>query len=209
MQHSITYCHVPRETIAKAKASLTKYETSINRYIDLLLWWNQRINLVSRDVSRETIVKHIQHSLLLHALEAFQESEFVVDAGTGGGLPGIPLAITHPDKKFLLNDIVSKKIMAVKQMARELDLKHVETFNGSIEKVKTDHSFLLISKHAFKINNLIQMAKSLPWSTIIFYKGLEFKDELTGIETSLNIHVYKLSEYESFYHDKALIIVSR
>lgn len=182
---------------------------SLESYLDQLLWWNKRVNLVSRNVSRETIWEHIRHSLLLSQFEAFKSSELIVDAGTGGGLPGLPLAITHPQKHFVLNDLVTKKCLAMKQMAQKLELENLGIIDGSIENLEQDLPFLLISKHAFKINELYQMTASLPWKKMILYKGNDFEDELEGIKESMTIDSYRLSEESDFYKGKALVFLHR
>lgn len=209
MKHSISRFHVPRETYDATINLFKRYKTPLEEYIEQLFWWNKRVNLVSRDVSRETITHHVRHSLLLHSVEVFQKSDFIIDAGTGGGLPGLPLAITHPEKDFILNDIVSKKVLAVKQMTHKLQLDNTSTFDGSVAEVKTDHPFLLITKHAFKINALIQLTKGSPWTDIILYKGMDFEDELTGIEIPLTIQAHELSKLNSFYTNKAIVVISR
>ncbi|MGK7369469.1 MAG: hypothetical protein ACNS64_04590, partial [Candidatus Halalkalibacterium sp. M3_1C_030] len=115
-----------------------------------------------------------------------------------------------PEKEFILNDIVTKKVMAIKQMAKTLGLDNVSAVDFSIEKATIDTPFLLITKHAFKINDLIRMTSSLPWTEIIFYKGMDFEEELDGIDTPLSITAHKFYEgsKESFYKDKALLVVS-
>lgn len=211
MKHTITYHSVPRETFDAAATLYNDFRPHLEAYINQLFWWNERINLVSRDVPRETIAEHIKHSLLLHAFECFIKSDVVVDAGTGGGLPGIPLSITNPQKSFLLNDIVSKKVLAVKQMAHKLSLGNIDTADKSIGDLSIDTPFLLISKHAFKIDALYQMTEHLPWTEMVFYKGIDFKDELAGIDHPLSISVHDLSRNNknNFYKDKALVILSR
>ena len=211
MKHSITYRNVPRETFKAAKRAFQINEESYNTYIDQLLWWNERVNLVSRDVPRETIANHIRHSLLLAQLPAYQSAKSIVDAGTGGGLPGLPLAIANPDKNFILNDIVSKKVLAVKQMVRKQSLTNVETVDQSVAELTLTHPFLLVSKHAFKINKLINLTINLPWKRMALFKGLEFNEELDGIDSALDISVYELYENsgKDFYKDKAILIVSR
>lgn len=210
-QSDITYRDVPRETFAHVNELIEKNRERLEHYLDRLLWWNKRINLVSRDVPRETIFEHIRHSLLIHGLPLYKNSSLIVDTGTGGGLPGIPLAITSPEKEFILNDIVTKKVMAIKQMARTLGLENVSAVDFSIEKANIDSGFLLITKHAFKVNDLVQMTSNLPWQEIIFYKGMDFKEELSGINEDLSITAYDLSKesHESFYKDKALVVISR
>ena len=205
--HNISTHTVSRETYQKVLQLYQSNESRLSTYIDRLLWWNERINLVSRNVSRGTIKEHLIHSLLLSQIKAFKSSELIIDAGTGGGLPGLPLAITHPQKEFLLNDIVSKKCLAVKQMIRKLGLNNTQVRDGSIQKVQSNNPFTLISKHAFKINDLYKLISHLPWESIILYKGLDFKAELEGISSPLQINSYNLSNIDSFYEGKAIMVI--
>lgn len=208
-QHHISTHIVPRETFTHIEQLADNYREQLESYLDRLLWWNERLNLVSRNVSRETIWEHIRHSLLLSQFQEFKESDLIVDAGTGGGLPGIPLALTHPQKHLILNDLVTKKCLAMKQMAQKLGLKNIGIIDGSIENFSHDAPFLLISKHAFKINELYQMTSHLPWEKMVLYKGKKFENELEAIPESLKIDSYDLSERGQFYQGKAIVIVSR
>src|SRR5699024_9197224 len=113
-QHHITTKDVPRETIDSAHKVYQEYNDQLKLYCDRLLWWNSRVNLVSRNVSRETLHKHILHSLLLGGFSTFQDAGLVVDAGSGNGLPGIPLSLTNKNQCFVLNDVVTKKCLAMK-----------------------------------------------------------------------------------------------
>ena len=209
--HRILYQHVPRETFEQVDKLIEDNREALEEYLHQLLWWNQKINLVSRDVSRETVWEHIRHSLLIAGMESYQERNFIVDAGTGGGLPGLPLAIISPGKKFIINDIVTKKILAVKQMARKLSLQNISFFDRSIEEFKTNDPFLLITKHAFKIDDLYRMTKHKPWRSMVFYKGVDFESELQSIDDPLSIISYNLDQASThpFYRDKALVEVSR
>ncbi|MDZ7691898.1 MAG: RsmG family class I SAM-dependent methyltransferase [Balneolaceae bacterium] len=107
--HQITRQNVPRETFSRVDEFIEKNRDKLETYLDALFWWNNRVNLISRDVSRETAWEHIRHSLVISGFVNFKDAEHIVDAGTGGGLPGVPLAIAHPEKRYYLNDIVSKK----------------------------------------------------------------------------------------------------
>ncbi len=207
--HNISSRKVSRETFSAVDGVISDNRALLENYLEQLLWWNERVNLVSRNVSRETMWEHIRHSLLLARIGEFQSAKLIVDAGTGGGLPGIPLALTHPKKHFVLNDLVTKKCLAMKQIAKKLELKNIGIVDGSIEDLQQDEPFLLISKHAFKIHELYNMTASLPWSTMVLYKGLDFENELDGISESLNIETYDLSKESDFYQGKALVIISR
>lgn len=205
----IRYSNVPRETFQKTGVLVEENRPTLKKYTELLLWWNKRVNLVSRDVSRETIEEHIHHSLLLTQFEAFQNADIIVDAGTGGGLPGIPLAIAYPKKQFILNDIATKKILAVRDICRKLALDRVQPIDVSIGELEAPSSFLLVSKHAFKVHDLWEMVSAKPWSEMIFYKGLEFEDELVGIEEQVQLTCFDLSEGPEFYNGKALLFLRR
>ena len=208
-QHNLIRKSVPRETFSQIDRLFEKYEHELERYLDKLLWWNQRLNLVSRGVPRETIREHIRHSLLFSELETFQKNNLFLDTGTGGGLPGIPLAIIHPEKHFLLNDLVTKKCLAIKQIARDLDLKNIGIIDGSIENLQHEEECILISKHAFKIKDLIDMSGHLSWKKMVLYKGMDFEDELQDFSTPLHITCYDLSTGSDFYKGKAIIIIEK
>jgi len=208
-QHQIDLYTVSRETFSNADRLLKKHRSSLEDYLEQLLWWNKRINLVSRDVSRETLWHHLRHSLLLPFFPPYQRTKWIVDAGTGGGLPGIPLAIASPDKRFILNDIVTKKVMALRQIVKELELNHVQSREGSIEDLHLESSHLLVSKHAFQVDELYGLVKEKPWETVVLYKGLDFKEELEGIDDPLRIECHDLSSGGPFFDGKALVMISR
>lgn len=207
--HHISHHDVPRGTFPETDRLIASHRDELRQYLDQLLWWNKRINLVSRNVSRETVWEHIRHSLILSQFEAFQSEEIIVDAGTGGGLPGLPLALTHPRKHFILNDLVTKKCLAMKQMAKKSKLTNIGIIDGSIADLRQDAPFLLVSKHAFKINELYEMTSHLPWQKMVLYKGTDFEEEVDGITEPLEINSYELSGESEFYRGKSLVIVSR
>lgn len=210
MKHSIRHLPVPRGTFKKARTLFAEHDKALKTYAEQLLWWNQRVNLVSRDVPRGTLLKHIEHSLLPEAMGVLDTGLPVVDSGTGGGLPGIPLAITRPDLSFTLNDIVSKKVLAVQQMARKLALENTGYFKYSIAELAAPSPFILVSKHAFKIPDLIELLEDKPWEKIILLKGIAFEDELQDDTPALRIQAYDLSgSGESFYRDKGLLVIER
>jgi len=181
----------------------------LQEYIDLLLWWNQKINLVSRNVSRETLREHVIHSLLPAAMGLLNSSDCIVDAGTGGGLPGIPLSIIYPEKRFILNDIVAKKTMAVKQIARDLNLSNAEVQSCSVEKIDPKCPFLIVTKHAFEIASLYRMVKNKQVKEIVFYKGCS--DAISEINKvkhlSSDLHSFQFGEKYKFYADKCIAVV--
>lgn len=210
MEHQITYS---KYSFFKETYKLfDDYREPLSNYIDQLLWWNNKVNLVSRDVSRETLREHVIHSLTPIYSELFQQAAIVIDAGAGGGLPGIPLSVVSEEKKIVLNDIVSKKMMACKQMVFKLGLAHrCEMNTGSIAEMQLSGGELIVTKHAFKINDLISLLDGKSWGGILMLKGLhEVENELGGIQERLNIQVISLEQDKnSFYDGKALVEITR
>lgn len=206
--HEVTYHTVSRETFSSVDQLMEEYRTQLNTYLDQILWWNERVNLISRDVSRGTVWEHIRHSLILSQFEAYKQADFVVDSGTGGGLPGVPLSIISPKKKLLLNDIVSKKIIAVRQILLKLGLENAKAKAVSINKLEIPAFSLLISKHAFKVDELWEMVEEKPWASLVFYKGINFEDELKEIDKPLKIDCFDLSDESDFYEGKCLLFLN-
>lgn len=199
---------VSRETFENTAQVYANHENQLNEYIELLLWWNKRINLVSRAADKQDLKEHLRHSLLPLSFSWWNQDNLpIVDTGTGGGLPGIPLAIADADHNYTLNDIVQKKMLGVEQMIHQLGLKNTTTFSGSIEKFRTEDPFILISKHAFKIPDLLSLTSHLPWQEIILYKGSDLTEELRDMPSDYSVNIYELETGTSndFYQGKALV----
>lgn len=98
--------------------------------------WNEKINVISRKDIDALYEKHVLHSLAIAALCSFDNGTEVVDIGTGGGFPGIPLAIFFPKVKFLLVDSIGKKIKVVQEVADAIGLKNVTAIHGRVEEIK-------------------------------------------------------------------------
>lgn len=212
VKHEVIHTKILSQSLEEVNELLAKNSEQLFDYATQLLWWNQKVNLVSRDVSRETIMEHIRHSLLISSSELFKKANRIIDTGTGGGLPGIPLAICFNEKEIILNDIVSKKIMAVKQMGLKLGLTNVKTVSESIANLKIDRGDLIITKHAFKIWELTGYLKETDWNNIVFLKGEnEAGEELNKVEDSASMSVINLDCVikDEFYKGKAIVELSR
>lgn len=203
---------VSRETLAETRKLYRNNFDLFESYLNELLWWNKKVNLISRDVSRETLREHIIHSLLVSAMGLLDKIDSWVDAGTGGGLPGIPLAIEEQEKMWLLNDIINKKIAAVKQIVHKLNLVNASGSTGSIEDLDLEPGTGIITKHAFSVNDLISYAGHKPWKRIIMMKGAnEAVDEIKNINPEFRYVIYRFdfSADEPFYEGKGVLIIEK
>ncbi len=109
----------------------------------LYLDWNAKINVISRKDIEQLYVKHVLHSLAIAKVQMFEPGTYVLDVGTGGGFPGIPLAILFPETRFYLIDVILKKITVVKAVAESIGLKNVKTEQLRAENVKGDFDFIV------------------------------------------------------------------
>lgn len=212
MKHQLDRVKVSRETLNKTREVFLENEKKLERYIDLLMEWNEKINLVSRTVSRETVREHVVHSLIPDALGLLEEFGKWIDSGSGGGLPGAPLAIKNPSKTFYLNDNVKKKMRAVDDIIAKSGINNAETIPKSISLIDFDKGTGIVTKHAFKVDDLLRLLGSKPWKTIIMWKGVEGAiREVNKSRKKLKFTLYEFEfgENEEFYEGKGLLKIER
>ena len=156
---------------------------------DLYPEWNAKINVISRKDIEQLFTNHVLHSLAIAKLIQFQDGSKVLDIGTGGGFPGIPLAIMFPEVSFTLVDSIGKKIAVVREVVTALGLKNVKAVHGRAETV--------LGKFDFVTNRAVtRMINMLPWvegkisptsnheipNGIISLKGGDLDEELAEIK---------------------------
>lgn len=174
--------------------------------------WNSKINVISRKDMDQFYIHHVLHSLGIAKVMAFQPGTKVLDIGTGGGFPGIPLAILFPDTHFHLVDSIGKKISVVKDVARQLKLSNVEPQQARAEE--------LVRKYDFVISRAVtQMVNFYPWvknkikkedfnefqNGILYLKGGDVDEEMEALDKSYV--VYHLEDYfkEEFFQTKKVV----
>ena len=174
--------------------------------------WNEKINVISRqDISRLE-VHHILFSLSIARFFPFKPGTRIMDAGTGGGFPGIPLAIFFPEVSFTLVDSIAKKIHVVNEISKELGLKNITALWTRCEDVPEKFDFIT-GRAVTALPGFIAMIKpsisrhsshAFP-NGILYLKGGDFADELTHLKSKYTL--YKLSDVfqESFFETKKLI----
>jgi 16S rRNA (guanine527-N7)-methyltransferase len=178
---------------------------------DLYEDWNLKINVVSRKDIDELYLRHVLHSLGIAKVIQFKPGSKVLDVGTGGGFPGIPLAILFPETQFHLVDSIGKKIKVVNEVVTGLGLLNVKTTNGRVEEDKDTYDFI-VSRAVAEMETFVRWTKgkiskkqnhSLK-NGILYLKGGDLTDELK-LYTSATI--YNLSDYfeEEFYETKKVV----
>ncbi len=166
------------------------------RYFELMLDWNQRLNLTAITDLTEAAVKHFWDSLSLHqadlrSLTSAQRVR-VADVGTGAGLPGLPLAICHPDWSFVLFDSLNKRLVFLKHVVTELGLKNVELVHGRAEDLAHDARFrnqfdLVVSRAVARLRVLLELTVPFcrPGGLLAAYKGSAVHEELSEASEAL------------------------
>lgn len=210
MKHQIEEKKVEKDTLASARELYSRHSELLELYIDQLLEWNSKINLVSRNVSRETVREHVVHSLIPIELGLISGIDEWVDSGTGGGLPGVPLAIVFPEKKFYLNDNVRKKMRALTDITKTLNLENVEVLAKSISLVGLKTGAGIVTKHAFKIDDLLRLTKKKPWKKVVMWKGVEgaYK-EMEKVHSKIKCTIYSFHFDDEFYEGKGLVVLEK
>jgi len=149
--------------------NLTEQQTKLLlNYQTQLIEINKSINLISRKDVENIEIRHILHSLAIAKVHRFKPATTAVDIGTGGGLPGIPLAILFPKTKFVLVDTIEKKTKAVQQIVENLNLPNVKVLHARAEKVKTKFNYVLSRA-------VTQLPKLLSWSKILLKQSNDHK----------------------------------
>ncbi|MCO5233910.1 MAG: 16S rRNA (guanine(527)-N(7))-methyltransferase RsmG [Chitinophagales bacterium] len=181
-----------------------KFEQMIKLYQD----WNEKINVISRKDMDEFVERHILHSLSIAKYLPMKEGWYVVDLGTGGGFPGIPLAILYPNVQFVLVDSIGKKIKVVEAVKNDLKLDNVRAIWGRVENVDVKAN-LVVTRAVAPLSQLVTWTKKIlkPQSKgIIALKGGELSEELKGFKRNTKVtplpEIYK---NESFFETKVIV----
>ncbi|MEJ8590528.1 16S rRNA (guanine(527)-N(7))-methyltransferase RsmG [Riemerella anatipestifer] len=176
--------------------------------------WNEKINVISRKDTDSLYEKHVLHSLGIAKVMPFSEGTKVLDIGTGGGFPGIPLAIMFPEVEFTLIDSIGKKIKVVQAVSEALELKNLIAIHGRAEKLKDKYHFVVSRA-------VTQMPVFLRWlkgkfekeqfnpkhNGVLYLKGGDLAEELAG----LKCEIFNLKNYfeEEFFDTKKVVYLSK
>ncbi|WP_019949586.1 16S rRNA (guanine(527)-N(7))-methyltransferase RsmG [Hymenobacter aerophilus] len=176
--------------------------------------WNERLNLVARTDVDNLTERHILHSLGIAKVVEFAPGASVLDVGTGGGLPGLPLAILFPEVKFHLVDSIGKKIKAVQDMADMLHLPNVTAEQTRAEQLTTKYDYIvsravarLATFHTWIAHRYKPRAEAAPGTGLYYLKGGDLTEEIA--ESGLKADVVNLSDFfaEEFFETKKVVVV--
>ena len=183
------------------------------RLVPIYKDWNSKVNLISRRDIENLFTNHILHSLSIVNIIEFESSTSVLDVGTGGGFPGIPLAIFFPNVKFTLLDSIGKKIKVVESVSKDLSLSNVTAINDRVENHFDKYDFIL-SRAVAKMDKFYSLVNKnfnsksineIP-NGIISLKGGDLKDELKDFKEK---KIFDISEFftDDFFKTKRVIYV--
>lgn len=173
--------------------------------------WNAKINVISRKDIDELYTKHVLHSLAIAKIQKFEPGTYVLDVGTGGGFPGIPLAILFPETRFYLIDVILKKINVVKAVAEALELRNVKAEQMRAENVKGDFDFI-VSRAVTNMPDFVEWVKGKIKKLhkhelkngILYLKGGDLTEELKGFPKATE---YNISDFfgNEFFETKKVV----
>ena len=175
--------------------------------------WNAKINVISRKDIDELYTKHVLHSLAIAKIQPFEPGTYVLDVGTGGGFPGIPLAILFPETRFYLIDVILKKINVVKAVAEALALKNVKSEQMRAENVKGDYDFIVsravtnMPDFVYWIKDKIKKQnKHALKNGILYLKGGDLTQELADFPKATEYNISEFFENEFFETKKVVYL---
>lgn len=197
-------------------------QEKISIYCDKILEWNEKINLTAIKDREMFRVKHIEDSLSCIQLPEYDNAKRVADLGTGGGFPGIPLAIASPEKKFVLIDSLRKRLKIIDELCEELDIKNVMTVHARAEELGNDKEHrekydVCVSRAVARLNVLVEWGLPLVKlnGAMIAFKGLKAEEEVEEAKKAIKIlggrlgRIYKYSLESEEAQSHSLVIIKK
>ncbi len=208
------------QLIEKIFTELTEDQLlDLKKLADLYLFWNDKVNIVSRKDTDNIANHHIAHSLLLSRFIQFEKSTRILDLGCGGGLPGLPLAIYFPECHFTLIDARRKKIEVVNEIIEKLKLNNVIAIHSHSTEIKNQFEFVL-ARAVTRLNKLwewsmplidLKNQNNIMPNGLITYKGGNLKKELKELPKRVYYELVAMEDFIDlpYFEEKQLVYVQR
>ncbi|MDG2152506.1 MAG: 16S rRNA (guanine(527)-N(7))-methyltransferase RsmG [Crocinitomicaceae bacterium] len=172
--------------------------------------WNQKINVISRKDIENFYERHVLHSLAIAKVIQFNDHSQIIDVGTVGGFPGIPLAILFPKAHFTLLDSIGKKLKVIDEITQTLDINNVKTIHSRVEDIDSKYDYILSRAVTnlpkfLKLTRNVRKNKSTTNSGIYYLKGGDFEMELKQIKRKSQTTALSTFFEEDFFATKKII----
>lgn len=192
-----------------------KQESQFAQLKDLYEYWNERVNVISRQDIKKIYLHHVLHSLAIAKLITFKPGTSVLDIGTGGGFPGIPLAILFPEVRFYLVDSIGKKIAVVNEVVKAIGLTNVSTEKARAEELNMKVDFV-VSRAVAPVKDIVHWSSKLikkggtndlqnGW---ILLKGGDLTEEIE--QSGKTADVFEISDWfeDEFFETKKVVYIT-
>jgi 16S rRNA (guanine527-N7)-methyltransferase len=179
--------------------------------------WNEKINVISRKDIENLYTHHVLHSLAITKVVNFKDGAKILDLGTGGGFPGIPLAILYPSVSFYLVDSIGKKIKVVQEISAALDLKNVEAEHIRVENIKNRKFDFIVTRAVAQLDQLVnwsrhlinkQQVHALP-NGFLALKGGDVREEIKALGKSQYAETNSITKFfkVAYFEEKSVVYV--
>ncbi|MCL5991493.1 MAG: 16S rRNA (guanine(527)-N(7))-methyltransferase RsmG [Bacteroidetes bacterium] len=207
-------------TICSANGIVLSIEQirQIERYRDELVYWNERVNLISRKDIENVLENHILHSLSVLKYINLSLKSRCLDLGTGGGLPGIPISIANPEARMFLVDSIGKKIKITDMMAKHTGNKYIKAIYARVEDLAELREYnsnfdFIFARAVSDAEQIVKWTRNLLKQSgkIVLFKGGDLTDEIEKLKKSfpkikIKIHIISLIGYEKFENEEKKIL---
>ena len=172
--------------------------------------WNAMINVISRKDMIHFKERHLLHSLGIQKYSKFEKGSYILDIGTGGGFPGVPLAIVNPECQFVLLDSIGKKLKVIEDVKLKLNLRNISTIHSRVEEHNGEYNYI-ISRAVTNLPKFIKLTRHLisreskDFRGIYYLKGGEFNEELDTIQMKHKIHHLQRCFKGAFFETKKVV----